>query len=415
MVPSTLKLRRTGKGIVMHVLRNQFPFLKKTDGRPLVYFDNAATTQKPQVVIDAITHFYESENAPIHRGIYARAEHATELFENVRTQVARFINAKPSEIIFTSGATEGINLVASSWARHHINAADEIVITALEHHSNLLPWQQLCLEKKAVLKIIPLLTDGSLDYDAGQQLITPKTKLVAIVHTSNFLGTDIDVARIAQYAHNVKARVLVDAAQSAPYKRIDIQKLNCDFLVFSAHKMMGPTGVGILYASENVQQYMQPYQYGGGMVYEANYQHATWLKGPRKFEAGTPPIAQVIGLGAAITFLEQLLDDSKTKNIPQQLTAHAIEGLSKIPKVKLLGPLEDLKKSGHLISFIVDDIHAHDVAAYLDKHGICVRAGHHCAQPLAQSFGLDASVRASFYFYNTIEEVDYFLKVVSQV
>jgi cysteine desulfurase / selenocysteine lyase len=384
--------------------RSYFPIFSVRT--PFHYLDTAASAQKPASVIDAMNNFYRTEYANVHRGIYSLAEHATEHYEKVRHDVARFINAQSAqEIVFTRGTTESINLVAQTWGRHNIKAGDAVVITALEHHANLLPWQQLCNEKQAELKVIPVLLDGTLDEQIAFQLIDKGTKLVAVAHSSNFLGTHIDVKKIARLAHAVGALCLVDAAQSVAHQTLDVQDLDCDFLAFSGHKMYGPTGIGVLYGKKYLLDGMPPYQYGGGMVYEADYHLAVWQKTPKKFEAGTPPIAQVIGLGSAVEFL-QTMDRQAVAKQESLLCLQLIEALEKIPKVKILGPVSELKRQGHLVSFIVEGIHPHDVAAYVDRFGVCIRAGHQCAQPLARRLNLEAAVRASFGCYSRAEDVE---------
>lgn len=389
------------------LLRSDFPIFSRVGtARPLIFFDNASTTQKPRVVIEALVDFYSNHNANIHRGIYALAEHATAQYEQVRKQAAHFIGARSaSEIIFNSGTTEGINIVASSWARTHLRAGDEIIITQMEHHANLLPWQQLAHEHKFVLKYIPVCSDGTLDYIVLDSLITLRTKLISVVHVSHVFGTHNAIELIIQKAHAVGARVMIDAAQSVLHQRIDVAAMQCDFLAFSAHKMFGPTGVGVLYIKKDVHDEMQPYQYGGGMVFDADYNTARWQPVPHRLEAGTPPIAQVIGLGVAIDYISGL-DRVAAQQHEASLCAHFIDTVSSITRVSVLGPVEQLKQSGHLVSFKVHGMHAHDIAAYLDSFGICVRAGHHCAQPLAKKLGIEASVRVSFCAYNTHEEVD---------
>lgn len=398
-------------------IRPDFPILTTTvDGHPLVYLDNAATTHKPQGVIDAITNFYRFHNANIHRTVYRLAETATEQFEAVREKVARFIHAQDScEIIFTKGTTEGINLVAQSWARHHVKAGDEILVSGLEHHSNLIPWQQVCKETGAVLRIIPVLADGTLDMAKAHELMTGKTKLLAIIHVSNMLGTQVDVASLSRRAHEVGARVLVDAAQSIAHQPINVTALGCDFLAFSGHKMLGPTGVGVLYINRSVHDQMTPYQYGGGMIMEATYDGARFLTAPRQFEAGTPHIAGVIGLGAALDYIQKNIPFDELRKHEAALVKRTIAGLSCMPRIRLLGPLDHLATQGHLISFVVEGMHAHDVAAYCDRFGICIRAGHHCAQPLARQLGVDAAARISFYAYNTMQEVEIVLEVLERM
>lgn len=398
----------------MKQIRKDFPLLnKKINNKDLIYFDNAATSQKPQEVINAVTHFYESQNSTIHRAVYAFGEQATTLYEQARATVAEFINADQHEIVFTKGTTEGINAVAAGWALEHLKQSDEILLTQMEHHANLLPWQQVAKKTGAVLKFIPVLSDGTLDMSSLDQLITKKTKLVSCVHVSNALGTHNDIEAIIAKAHTVGAKVLIDAAQSVAHQKIDVKKIKCDFLVFSGHKMLGPTGIGILYIKKDLHDKMQPYEFGGGMVYEVDYTSASWLKAPHKFEAGTPPIAQAIGLAAAIKYIQKNSNFELLQKHEAKLCSTLIDGLQKNKKITILGPVEQLKTHGHLVSFVVKGMHAHDVATYLSNYGICVRAGHHCAQPLVKLMGIQASVRASFYAYNTLEEVEKFLEVIT--
>lgn len=400
----------------MKNIRKDFPILsKKVDGHQLVYLDNAATSQKPQSVIDAITNFYTEHNSNIHRAIYTLGEETTTLYEQARAKVAQFINADPSEIIFTKGTTESINLVASTWAQQHIAKGDEILISQMEHHSNMIPWQQCAQKKGAVLKYIPVTPDGKLDYTALPSLLSKKTKLVAVTHVSNVLGTRNDIAQIIKAAHSVGAKVLIDAAQSVLHEPIDVKKLTCDFLAFSGHKMLGPTGIGVLYIKKDLHDQMPPYQFGGGMVYEADSFTASWQKAPQKFEAGTPPIAQAVGLAAAIEYMQKNISFDALQKHEAALCSQLIEGLSSLKKVRILGPIEQLKKSGHLVSFTIDGMHPHDSAAALSKKGICVRAGNHCAQPLAKLLQISGSVRASFYVYNTPEEVEQLIKAIEHL
>ncbi|MFZ5953536.1 MAG: aminotransferase class V-fold PLP-dependent enzyme [Candidatus Dependentiae bacterium] len=400
----------------MKHLQSDFPFLQqRVNDKPIIYFDNAATTQKPLAVIDAISHFYTYDNAPIHRSVYAAAEKVTELYEQARAHVAQFINANPNEIIFTKGTTEGINAVATAWALHNLKEGDEILVTELEHHSNLVPWQQVCKATGAKLKFIPIYNNGLLNTQDLESIINTRTKLVAITHVSNALGTHIDIKPIIERAHAVRALCLIDAAQSAPHQLIDIQLLQPDFLVFGGHKMLAPTGIGILYIAAHLHDKMQPYQFGGGMVFNVEKYTATWLKSPQKFEAGTPPIAQAIGLSAAISYLEKNVPFDTLRIHEAALCSRLIEGLQTISRVKVLGPIEQLKQHGHLVSFTIDGIHAHDVATYLGNNGVYMRAGHYCAQPLAQRLGLDASVRASFYCYNLLEEIDQLIILIEKL
>lgn len=397
-------------------LRADFPILKqKVNGYPLIPFDNASTTHKPQSVIDAVVQFYTTTNANIYRGIHLFAEQATQAYENARKKVATFIGADPEETIFTRGCTSGINFVVATWGEDTICEGDEIVMTELEHHANLLPWQRLAQKKGAVLKFIPIFSDGSLDLSHLDSIITHKAKMVSVIHVSNAIGTHVDIATIMQRAQQVGARVLIDAAQSAPHQKIDVHALGCDFLVFSGHKIVGPTGIGVLYITKELHNDIPPYEVGGGMVENVDCTHATWAPAPQKFEAGTPPIAQAIGLGAAIDYLQKHVDFDELQQYEAQLCARLIEGLQAIKEVKILGPIEELKKQGHLVSFLIEGMHSHDVAAFLDSRGISVRAGHHCAQPFAKKLGYDASVRVSFYFYNTFEEVDYIIGVIREL
>ena len=388
----------------MNNLRKDFPIF---GDNKLVYCDSAATSQKPQQVIDALVDFYSYHNAPVHRGIYTLAEEATERYEAVRRQVAKFIGApSATEIVFTKGATESINLVAESWAAYNLQAGDEIVLSQLEHHANIVPWQKIAQTHGVILRWIPILPDGTLNLSDLSTIINQKTKLVAITQSSNALGTQVDLVPIIKQARVVGARVLVDAAQSVPHQKVDVLALDCDFLVFSGHKMLGPTGVGVLYIKKDLHDSVQPYQRGGSMVFDVSFERATWRQMPHMLEAGTPPIAQVIGLGAAINYLEQYVDFNQLQKHEALLCEQLIDGLQQIPKITILGPLNQLKKSGHLVSFIVNDIHAHDIAAYLNTYSICVRAGHHCAQPLHTALKCESSVRASFYVYNTQQEVE---------
>jgi len=396
-------------------LRADIPLLSQPfNGSPLIYFDNAATTHKPYAVIDALSNFYTSAYASTGRGVYTLAEQATGRYEAARHTVAAFLGAQcATEIIFTHGATDGINMLAYAWARAQLCAGDEIVISALEHHANLLVWQQLAAACAARLVIVPVAADGRLDMHQAEQLIGSRTKLVAICHVSNMLGTQLPIKQFAALAHKVGARLLVDASQSVPHGGVNVQELGCDMLLFSGHKIMGPTGIGIAYIARDLHEQIRPYQFGGGMVYTADYHHATWREMPYRLEAGTPPVAQAIGLAAALDYFTTYLDVQAVHAHEAALTAHLIEGLQRIPGIRILGPVDQLRVRGHLVSFVCDTIHAHDVAAYLNLYNICVRAGHHCAQPLAQSLGSLASVRVSFYWYNTHEEVDRLLELLA--
>jgi cysteine desulfurase/selenocysteine lyase len=359
--------------------------------------------------------FYTTTNANIYRGIHLFAEQATAQYESARQKVANFIGALPEEIVFTRGSTSGINFVVATWGDANIQAGDEIVLTELEHHANLLPWQRLAQKKGAVLKFIPIFPDGSVDLSSLNSIITNKTKMVSVIHVSNAIGTHVDIETIIARAQAVGARVLIDAAQSVPHQKIDVHELECDFLVFSGHKLLGPTGIGVLYIKKELHAQLQPYEVGGGMVEDVDCTHATWAPAPQKFEAGTPPIAQAIGLGAAIDYLQANVKFDDLVIYEAQLCARLIDGLSAIKGVRILGPLSELKQKGHVVSFLIENYHSHDVAAFLDTRGISVRAGHHCAQPFAKKLGYDASVRVSFYFYNTLEEVDSILGAVKEL
>lgn len=393
-------------------LKKDFPLLASSD---LIYFDNAATTHKPSQVIDAVSNFYSKDYAAVHRGIYTLSEHATILFEKVRTTIAQFLGAHSDEIIFTQGTTHGINFIATAWALKTLKTGDEIVLTELEHHANLIPWQQVSLQTGALIKYIPINPDGTLNLDNLSELITERTKLVSVIHSSNALGTLNPIELIRNAAHKVGARILIDAAQSVPHQKINLKSLNVDFLVFSGHKLLGPTGIGVLYIKRSVQHEVPPYQFGGGMVFHADYYQATWLKAPCRYEAGTPPTAQVIGLGAAIDYLNATINFEDLKRHEAQLCARVIKGLQEIPDIRILGPLNQLQQEGHLVSFVHNRHHHHDVGAFLDNHAIAVRTGHYCSQPLAQKLGIDGSIRISFYCYNTLEEVDYFLDCLKKL
>ncbi len=393
----------------MDEIRKDFPIFSRSFYK--AYLDNAATTHKPQSVIDAMSNFYAYEYAPVHRSSYQAAERVTERYEAVRVQMAEFIAAEPSEIVFTKGATEGINLVAYAWALENVQVGDEILISQLEHHANIVPWQMVCQKKGAYLVVAPIEADGSLAAASLIQLITPKTKLVALTHNSHVLGTTVDIASIAQATHTMGALLLVDAAQSAPRSLVNVGQLGADFLVFSAHKMMGPTGLGILYIKKEIGQSLAPFERGGGMLFEASYNSATWLKPPYRFEAGTPPIAEVIGLGAVLDYY-QTIDWKRVRQHEAALTSYAIQRLKMIEQVQILGPQTELELAGHLISFVVEGYHPHDIGALFDAHGVAVRAGDHCAQPLLQTLKFAGSIRLSFFCYTSFQELVYALDVL---
>jgi cysteine desulfurase/selenocysteine lyase len=392
------------KKLDVNAIRQQFPVLnREVKGRPLVYFDNAATSQKPQVVIDALINYYTTYNANIHRGIHTLAEEATAAFENTRDTVQQFIHAASrEEIIFTRGTTEGINLVAYTWGRQNIKAGDEIIISTMEHHSNIVPWQILCVEKGAHLKIIPISDEGELLIDEYKKLLSPKTKLVAIVHVSNALGTVNPVKQIIDAAHQVGAIVLVDGAQSTVHLDIDVQEMECDFFVFSAHKLYGPTGAGVLYGKKHLLETMPVFQGGGEMIKEVTFEKTTYNDLPYKYEAGTPNIADTIAFKTALDFINKTGKD-KIRKHEEGLLTYATAQLKQVPGLKIIG---EAKEKTSVVSFVIDKIHPQDIGILLDNSGVAVRTGHHCAQPLMQRFGIPGTVRASFAMYNTKEEID---------
>jgi cysteine desulfurase/selenocysteine lyase len=384
-------------------VRDEFPILAtQVNGRPLVYLDNAATTQKPRAVIDALTRYYAAENANIHRGVHYLSQIATEAYEGARAKVAWFLNAaSPREIVFVRGATEGINLVAQSYGRTFLRAGDEILITGMEHHSNIVPWQLLAAQTGAVLRVVPFDDTGELDLAAFDRLLSERTKLVSVVHLSNALGTINPIRRITEAAQARGIPVLVDGAQSAPHLRVDVRELGCDFFVFSGHKLFGPTGIGVLYGREALLERMPPWQGGGDMISSVTFEESSWAGLPAKFEAGTPHIAGAVGLGAAIDWLSPLDLDVVAAH-ESDLLDYATAELSRIPGVRLVG---HARERASILSFALDGVHPHDVGQVLDAEGIAIRAGHHCAQPVMARFGLSATARASFALYNTREEV----------
>jgi cysteine desulfurase/selenocysteine lyase len=388
----------------VYKIREDFPILRqKVYGKPLIYLDNAATSQKPQAVIDALVHYYSQDNANIHRGVHTLSQRATEAYEGVRNKVRRFINAAdPREIIFVRGATEAINLVVSGYGRQRVGPNDEILITAMEHHSNIVPWQMLCEEKGARLRVAPINDDGELILEEFEKLLGERTKVVAVAHISNALGTINPLRRMIEMAHGWGAVVLVDGAQAVPHLKVDVRELDCDFYAFSGHKLFGPTGIGVLYGKASLLEAMQPYQGGGDMISSVTFEKTTYNTIPYKFEAGTPNIAGTIGLGAAIDYVSQIGLERITA-YEHELLTYAAEALSKIPGVRLIGTARE--KAG-VISFVLDGVHAHDVGTILDREGIAIRTGHHCAQPVMDRFGVPATSRASLAFYNTKEEID---------
>lgn len=401
---SMIKTNTISKELDVDAIRQQFPALNRlVKGRPLVYFDNAATSQKPQAVIDALVDYYTNMNANVHRGIHTLAEEATAAFEATRDTVRQFINASSrEEIIFTRGTTEGINLVAYTWGRKNIKAGDEIIISEMEHHSNIVPWQVLCEEKGAVLKMIPITGDGELRMDEFEKLLSAKTKLVSIVHVSNALGTVNPVEQIIQKAHAAGALVFVDGAQSTVHLDIDVQAMDCDFFAFSSHKLYGPTGIGALYGKKHLLEAMPVFQGGGEMIKEVTLEKTTFADLPYKFEAGTPNIADTVALKTAIDFVAAI-GKEKVRQHEKALLAYATEQLEQIPGLRVVGKAAN-KVS--VLSFVVDKAHPQDIGILLDNRGIAVRTGHHCAQPLMTCFGIPGTIRASFAMYNTKEEID---------
>ncbi|NQX57168.1 cysteine desulfurase [Pedobacter panaciterrae] len=385
-------------------LRQQFPILNRmVKGKPLVYFDNAATSQKPQVVIDALTHYYTHYNANIHRGIHTLAEEATMAYEATRRTAQEFIGAvSEEEIIFTRGTTEGINLVAYTWGRQNIGTGDEIIISGMEHHSNIVPWQILCEEKGAVLKVIPVNDNGELEMDTYKALLSSKTKLVSVVHVSNSLGTVNPIKEIIEGAHQVGAKVLIDGAQSAVHLDINVHEMDCDFFAFSGHKVYGPTGVGVLYGKKELLESMPVFQGGGEMIKEVTFEKTTYNDLPYKYEAGTPNIADTIALKAALDFIKET-GKATIRAHEEELLAYATAQFQAIPGLKIIG---NAKEKVSLISFIIKGVHPQDVGVLLDNQGIAVRTGHHCTQPLMARFGIPGTIRASFALYNQKEEID---------
>ena len=397
-------------------IRDDFPILSKNVyGNPLVYLDNAATSQKPRQVIDALVDYYENYNANVHRGVHTLSMEATDKFEEAREKVATFINSESSDlVVWTRNASEGLNLIAYSWGEDNVHEGDEILLTPMEHHSNLVPWQELARRKNAVIKFIPMRENGTLDMDKVDDLITERTVLVSAVHMSNALGTINPVRELGKKAHQQGAKFLVDGAQSVPHMPTNVQELDCDFLVFSGHKMLGPTGIGALYVKRDILNTMEPFLMGGEMVLEVSYEEASWADLPMRFEAGTPNIADSIGLGSAVDYLNDLgMENVRTHE--KNLTSYALNKFKEadLDGMALFGP-DDPEVRGGVFSFNTVDVHPHDLGTFLDRMGIAVRTGHHCAMPLVRSLGVAATVRASFYLYNTEREVDILVDGVTE-
>jgi cysteine desulfurase/selenocysteine lyase len=385
-------------------IREDFPVLKQTiHGRPLVYLDSAATAQKPFAVIDAIRRFHEVDCANIHRGVHELSQRSTAAYEETRAKAKRFLNSRTkNELIFVRGATEGINLVSNTWGRTHVNAGDEIIISAMEHHSNIVPWQMLCQEKGAKLRVIPMNDRGELLMEEYEKLLNPRTRMVAVAHVSNALGTINPVRQIIEMAHRAGALTLIDGAQAVPHIKVDVQALDADFYTFSGHKLIGPTGIGILYGKSKLLNEMPPYQGGGDMILTVTFEKTTYNDVPYKFEAGTPNIAGGIGLGAAFDYIARIGID-QIAAYEHDLLVYGTEALLQIPGLRLIGTAHE---KASVLSFVIEGIHPHDIGTVLDKQGIAVRTGHHCAQPVMDWFGVPATTRASLAFYNTTAEID---------
>jgi cysteine desulfurase/selenocysteine lyase len=393
-----------------NALREDFPILReRAHGHRLIYFDSAATSQKPRAVIEAVRNFYEHENANVHRGLHTLSSRATEAYENARQRVADYIGvASADEIVFTRGTTESVNLVAEAWGRKFIHEGDMILLTVMEHHSNLVPWQLLAERTGAQLRFVPVLDDGTLDLDQLPSLLTPEVKLFAFTHISNSLGTINPVAELCAKARAVGALTLVDAAQSVGHIPIDVQELGCDFLAFSGHKMCGPTGIGVLYGRAGVLDSMPPWHGGGEMIASVRLKKSTFKKAPQRFEAGTPSIAGAVGLAAAIDYIEKIGRPAIFEH-DSELARYGAERLLELPATKVFGPMEE---RGALVGFVMDAAHPHDLTTFADQYGLAMRGGHHCNQPLMRRFGVSGTTRASFYFYNTMEEIDQMIEIL---
>ncbi len=405
--------RETPNGLDVPRIRAQFPILQqRVGGRPLVYLDSAATSQKPRAVIDAIVRFYGSECSNVHRGVHLLAERATESYEAARAKLQRLLGARaPDEVIFVRGATEAINLVAQSFGARHLRASDEIIISAMEHHSNIVPWQMLCEQKGTVLRVVPVDDDGRFMLEEYERLLSPRTGLVAVTHVSNVLGTVVPVGEIVERAHARNVPVLLDGAQAVPHLEVDVEQLGCDFYVFSGHKLYGPTGIGVLYGKAELLDAMPPYQVGGGMIRSVGLERTTYDAAPNKFEAGTPNVAGAIGLSAAVDFLDEI-GRASVAAYEDELLSYATDALAAIPGLRIIGTA---RGKVAIVSFVIDGVHPHDVATVLAYEGIATRAGHHCAQPLMQRFQVPATTRVSLALYNTREEIDSLIIALQKV
>jgi cysteine desulfurase/selenocysteine lyase len=400
-------------GFDVQAVRADFPILaERVHGQPLVYLDNAATTQKPRPVLAAIAHYYAHDNANVHRGVHALSGRATDAYEAARVKVTRFIGAASErEIVFTRNATEGINLVAQSWGRANLGSGDEVLISAMEHHSNIVPWQLLCQEKGATLRVIPMFDSGELDVDALHRLLTPRTRLVAISQLSNALGTINPVADIARAAHDAGAVVLVDGAQAAYHMPVDVRALGCDFFVLTGHKLYGPTGIGVLYGREALLDAMPPWQGGGDMISSVTFERSTWNTLPAKFEAGTPHIEGAVGLGAAVDYVSAI-GMERIQAHEGDLLAYGTEALASIDGVRMVGTAP---RKASILSFVIEAVHPHDIGTIVDREGVAIRTGHHCAQPVMDRLGIPATARASLAMYNTREDLDRLVAAIHRV
>jgi cysteine desulfurase/selenocysteine lyase len=407
-------LSSTDKNIELNIesIRNDFPILtQKVNGKPLVYLDNGATSQKPKQVIESLVNYYSTYNSNIHRGVHALSQKATDAYEQARNTIQKYINANNScEVIFTKGATEGINLVAQSFAQHNLKSGDEILITAMEHHANIVPWQMVCEKTGAKLVVAPINKNGELIFDELKKLLNKNTKIVSVAHVSNALGTINPVKEIITLAHQFGAKVLVDGCQAVQHMTVDVQDLDCDFYCFSGHKIFGPTGIGVLYGREVELNNLPPYQGGGDMIKTVTFEKTTYNELPFKFEAGTPPIAEAIALGAAINYINEI-GISSIEKYEHQLLSYATKKISEIENVKIIG---EAKSKAGVLSFVVNGIHPYDIGMILDKQGVAVRTGHHCAQPVMDFYEIPGTIRASFAFYNTFAEIDFFIEALKK-